>query len=505
MMRAIVIVYAFAVTFACSVFCDDHKDAAGQRILPKKNIKNDLSSAASGYIFRSDGDSPPIFIKLGTGNVERNEGAGVFKNPDLHSAIGKKHHYKETFPILTKKTKPPSKPKDDDVDDEDDIFKEAFKNIPPPSSKHSEPEEDFPILTNIHKYKSTEEIENYDIKNVPEIPEISSEHDVDDYKTPSDIDSPNPLVHHFESEEHEETPSYFEDDKYGAYPKKAYVAPVYEYPHPDEVHFNPRKPPVKYELKPKKPKSSFNSQSDYNNPSDINTSVENFEGEDLNEYSARYASGDYHHKPKKHEFAKGGGESYKEDHHSSHGEKGDKGYKKYHEFDEGEMGHHGKEGKKGYYDDEHGHKKSHHGEGNKYGEHHGGGHGENAAKYGESAGHKKGHKTSGYHNIFHKDEYKKEHKFYDDAHKHGYLDKHGAYDQHHGKKHGHKASGGFHDSSFDHGHKGNSGHYKKGNFDQDHKGHKGKAGHESHYSHHDDYGKKSGHSDSEKHGFHHGH
>lgn len=322
----------------------------------------------------------------------------------------------------------------------------------------------------------------------------------DDYHTP-EIDAPNSVTH-YESEEHEESP-YFENDD-NAYPKKAYVAPVYEVPDPDEVVFNPRKPPVKYELKPKKPKT-FTTRMVYDNPSEIATSGENYEGEDLNEYTSHHAHADYHHKPKKHQFAKGNGHSFKADHHSSHGEKGDKGYKKYNEFDEGEMGHHGKDGKKGFYEDEMGYKKSHHDEGDKYGEHHGDNQGEKAVKYGESGGHKKGHKTTGYHNIFHKDEYKKEHKFYDDAHKHGYHDKHGGHHKHHGNKHGHKASGGFYDSDYDHGHKGSSGHYKKGHFDQDHKGHKGKAGHESHYSHHDDYGKKGGHSESEKHGFHHGH
>lgn len=74
-----IVVYVFAISFVCGVFCDDEKDLPVQKISPKKNVKGDLSAAASGYIFRSDGDSPPIFIKLGTGNLPRSD--GVLKNP----------------------------------------------------------------------------------------------------------------------------------------------------------------------------------------------------------------------------------------------------------------------------------------------------------------------------------------------------------------------------------------------------------------------------------------
>ena len=42
-----------------------------QKIYVEKKTKNDLESQATGYIFRSDGDSPPIYIKLGNGNIQQ--------------------------------------------------------------------------------------------------------------------------------------------------------------------------------------------------------------------------------------------------------------------------------------------------------------------------------------------------------------------------------------------------------------------------------------------------
>lgn len=72
-MRAILV-----FTFVCGVFCDQSPGQV-QKIFVEKNQKNDLDSAASGYIYRSDGDNPPIYIKLGNENIERYD--GVLKNP----------------------------------------------------------------------------------------------------------------------------------------------------------------------------------------------------------------------------------------------------------------------------------------------------------------------------------------------------------------------------------------------------------------------------------------
>lgn len=374
---------------------------------------------------------------------------------------------------------------------QEDIFSEAFKQIPPIKSYDNE--QDYPLV----KSPQAPYTEFENSKTGLSLP------GADDGYPQSGFESPNSVSHYETSVEyHEPRTPYSESLKTG--PSKAYIAPIYNVPDPKEVMFNHRQAPVKYPLKSKTSKSTYSQRiGSYEPPIEVGV-IGEYAGGDHNEYSSHYSE-DYHHKPKKHHFEKGGGDSFKSDHHSSHGEKGDKGFKKYNDFDEGEMGHHGKEGKKGYYDKESGYKKSHHHEGDKYGEVHGKLHGDKGTKYGESEGHKKGHKTSGYHNIFHKDEFKKEHKFYDDAHKHGYHDKHGGYHTNHDKKHGHKSSGGFHDSDFKHGHKGSSGTYKKGHFDQDHKGHKAKSGHESHYNHHDDYDKKSGHSEKNKFGYKHGH
>lgn len=389
--------------------------------------------------------------------------------PEAEDSSGNSHssHAKPTFPSF-----------------DSDVFKEAFKIIPP-----LQEEKNFPT------FKSSSHDDKFNnIKNIPE---------ANDGYDNTDFEAPNPISNYKSSGEYDEPPPsspYYGQVK--AQPGKAYVAPHFDVPQPDEVLFNQRRAPVKYPLQPKVSKAIYGKRIETAyEPAPV---IEEHSDEDHNEFSSHY-SADYHHKPEKHQFKKGGAEKFKEHHYSEHGEKGKKGYKKYHDFDEGEMGHHGKEGKKGYYDNESGHKKSHHHDGDKYGEVHGKLHGEKGVKYNEAEGHKKGHKTSGYHNIFHKDEFKKEHKFYDDAHKHGYHNKHGGYHTDHGKKHGHKAVGGFHDSEYDHGLKGNSGHHKKGHFDQDHKGHKGQSGHESHYNHHEDYGKKGGHSDSKKYGFDYGH
>ncbi len=365
---------------------------------------------------------------------------------------------------------------------QEDIFKAAFKHIPP--LKNIEGKSDFPIL-------KPEEFAN--IRSGPSIP------GEDDGYPNAGIEAPNSVSHYGGSGEYREPPSPH------SHSSKGYVAPIFDVPNPNNVVFNQRQGPVKYALQPKLPKAYFSQRNGaYEQPAAELGFLGETGGQDHSEYAVHHAA-DYHHKPEKHKWKKGGGESFKSDHHSSHGEKGDKGFKKYHDFDEGEMGHHGKEGKKGYFDKESGHKKSHHHEGHKHGESHGKLHGDKGVKYGEEEAHKKGHKTSGYHNIFHKDEFKKEHKFYDDAHKHGHHEKHGGYHTSHGKKHGQKSSGGFQDSAFDQGHKGDSGTYKKGHFDQDHKGHKGASGHESHWNHHKDYAKKGGHSEKDKFGYHHGH
>lgn len=375
----------------------------------------------------------------------------------------------------------------------EDVFKEAFKNIP---SLKDDEEQDLPSFKSTPAHFS-------DIKSLP---------GEDDGYENAGIESPNSQPFTYESSG-EYVDSAAAGPAFGQ-PKppssKAYVAPIYDAPEPAHVNFNQRQAPVKYALQPKLPNAYFGQiRESFQLPAvDVANTFDDRSGGggggDRSEYAAHY-SADYHHKPEKHKFKKGGGDSFKSEHHSSHGEKGDKGYKKYNDFDEGEEGHHGKEGKKGHHENESGYKKSHHHEGKKYGEGHGKHHGNKGAKYGETEAHNKGHKTSGYHNIFHKDEFKKEHKFYDDAHKHKYHDKEGGFHTDHGKKHGHKAASDFHDSDFHHGHKDDAGHYKKGHFDQDHKGHKGSTGHESHYAHHDDYDKKGGHSEKEKHGYKHSH
>lgn len=382
----------------------------------------------------------------------------------------------------------------------EDIFKEAFKNIP---SLHNEEEPESPSLRPPNPFdeggggggKSVPgEDDGYDIAGL----ESPADEASGEYGDSPPASGPSHFVHH-----RPHSPS-----------NRAYVAPHFDAPSPHRVNFNQRPAPVKYALQPPSkssggPTSYFGQvRESFELPAvDVANTFDERSGSsggDRSEFAAHY-SADYHHKPEKHKFKKGKGDSFKSDHHSSHGEKGDKGYKKYHDFDEGEEGHHGKEGKKGHHENESGYKKSHHHEGKKYGEGHGKHHGNKGVKYGETEAHNKGHKTSGYHNIFHKDEFKKEHKFYDDAHKHKHHDKHGGYHTDHGKKHGHKASSGFQDSDYHHGHKDDAGHYKKGHFDQDHKGHKGSSGHESHYAHHDDYDKKGGHSEKEKHGYKHSH
>jgi hypothetical protein len=392
---------------------------------------------------------------------------------------------------------------------ESEIFKEAFKlisqhgnNANADSGERDEPHQqqpEFPFpLPKSHPHPPHHA--PYDkVKSHPSIPSP------DDGYGNAEFEQPNSVSHHAPNRE---------PANRDPHQRKAYIAPVFDVPHSGEVTFNRQHAPVKYSLHgphhfgyagPTSPPSAeYGQRVTHDYPVDSVQYSGEAGGKDHQEYSTHYKT-DYHHKPQKSKYEKGGGESFKEHHFSKHGEKGDKGYKKHHDFDEGEMGHHGKEGKKGYFDNESGHKKEHHSEGKKHGEVHGQLHGEKGVKYGEAEGHKKGHKTSGYHNVFHKDEFKKEHKFYDDAHKHGYKDKHGGYHTDHGKKHDHESNGGFHDAAFDQGHKGDSGTYKKGHFDQDHKGHKGASGHESHYNHHEDYGKKGGHSDKKKYGFEHGH
>lgn len=61
----------------CSVFGADGPVTV-QKIYVEKNVKNDLATEASGYIFRSDGDNPPILIKLGANNINQYE--DVLKN-----------------------------------------------------------------------------------------------------------------------------------------------------------------------------------------------------------------------------------------------------------------------------------------------------------------------------------------------------------------------------------------------------------------------------------------
>lgn len=69
-MRAIT-VYRFAFTLVCGGFCVAQQPVTVQKIYVEKKTKNDLESQATGYIYRSDGDNPPIYIKLGTGNIHQ--------------------------------------------------------------------------------------------------------------------------------------------------------------------------------------------------------------------------------------------------------------------------------------------------------------------------------------------------------------------------------------------------------------------------------------------------
>jgi len=70
-------VYGLAFALACVVLCvagaadDEVAPVSVQKIYVEKKTKNDLESQATGYIFRSDGDSPPILIKLGNGNIHQ--------------------------------------------------------------------------------------------------------------------------------------------------------------------------------------------------------------------------------------------------------------------------------------------------------------------------------------------------------------------------------------------------------------------------------------------------
>lgn len=81
-MRAIT-VYELIFTLVCGVFCVAEQPVSVRKIYLEKKTKNDLESQATGYIYRSDGDNPPIYIKLGTGNLHQFD--NELKNAGLYN------------------------------------------------------------------------------------------------------------------------------------------------------------------------------------------------------------------------------------------------------------------------------------------------------------------------------------------------------------------------------------------------------------------------------------
>lgn len=67
--------YRVRVLVACvtavvwGVTCDARTKEVGY--VEKRDLVQDLDMSASGYIYRTDGENPPVFIKLGEGNNEK--------------------------------------------------------------------------------------------------------------------------------------------------------------------------------------------------------------------------------------------------------------------------------------------------------------------------------------------------------------------------------------------------------------------------------------------------
>lgn len=70
--RVMAIAHAASVLFSVVVVCGAR--ARGMYALGKRDNFEDLETSetsASGYIYRTDGQSPPVFIKLGEGKNEK--------------------------------------------------------------------------------------------------------------------------------------------------------------------------------------------------------------------------------------------------------------------------------------------------------------------------------------------------------------------------------------------------------------------------------------------------
>lgn len=199
-----------------------------------------------------------------------------------------------------------------------------------------------------------------------------------------------------------------------------------------------------------------------------------------------------------HEYEKGAGSDYEEEHHAAHGDKGSKGYNSKGHHAKGESGHYGKEHKEGHYDENKGEKASHHNEADAHGKHHESGKNYKGGDHGHKKHFSKGEDITGYHKVFSKDEFKKDHDFYDVADNSGHYNKHGYEKGQHGSEKGGHVKGGKHTAGHVKGDFGKAGFHSKGHVDEDEAGHSAEEGHDSHYNHEEDYGKKGGSSDEKE-------
>jgi hypothetical protein len=60
-----------AVVCAATVFLTVCGEQTREVYIQKQDKVQDLETSASGYIYRTDGQNPPIFIKLGEGNNDK--------------------------------------------------------------------------------------------------------------------------------------------------------------------------------------------------------------------------------------------------------------------------------------------------------------------------------------------------------------------------------------------------------------------------------------------------
>lgn len=66
-MNLFVVPVVYATTVFLTVVCGEQ---TREVYMEKHGKVQDLETSASGYIYRTDGQNPPIFIKLGEGNNE---------------------------------------------------------------------------------------------------------------------------------------------------------------------------------------------------------------------------------------------------------------------------------------------------------------------------------------------------------------------------------------------------------------------------------------------------